>query len=557
MLLCGLFAPQRAVAQSSKHLTLYTNALKRYLIYGDTLVAKRLVNQALESDSTYMPAQYLLSRLEKDPQRAWQAAEKAAAADTTNHHLLMQVGELSLRAQQYERTKQVLTKLIKDSHNQDHFRLLALLHNMSKNRSQAHAVLDSAEVRFGKQSYFNRLRQQIYLDEGEFEKALNSAMEGVKQAPYEPENHIALAGVYAAAGVDSLADKSFNEALVIDKQDPSLWFEYARYLDSRGRHNDLMMVWRSVMDLDRVPLDAKISIVESLTSKRDFYRKHFLLIEPIINRLYQLYPDNKVVEEQYITHLIAANRIEEALQMLKSKFAGQQPTPEQLGKVIDIETYLDRRDSVEYYVDRGIELYPDQENFWFHKIWLQSRRGDDQNAITTIKSALKQLPDPKIQSSLWGSLGDTYYTLEENKRSEKCYKKAISIDPENAVALNNYAYHLSVEGKMLDLALEMSQKANKLLPNNATHLDTLAWIYYKRGEFEKAKQVMQQAMSFDTNKSAELALHYGDILEALGSTFMAQTYWRMALERGASAEIIERRIEAQKERINSQKSGQQ
>ena len=66
---------------------------------------------------------------------------------------------------------------------------------------------------------------------------------------------------------------------------------------------------------------------------------------------------------------------------------------------------------------------------------------------------------------------------------------------------------------------------------------------------------MQQAMSFDKQGSAELALHYGDILDALGSTFMAQTYWRKALERGPDAKIIEQRVEAQQQRLNSEKGG--
>ena len=67
---------------------------------------------------------------------------------------------------------------------------------------------------------------------------------------------------------------------------------------------------------------------------------------------------------------------------------------------------------------------------------------------------------------------------------------------------------------------------------------------------------MQQAMSFDKEKSSELALHYGDILDALGSTFMAQTYWRKALERGAAAEVIEQRLEAQQLRLKEEKGGQ-
>ena len=53
---------------------------------------------------------------------------------------------------------------------------------------------------------------------------------------------------------------------------------------------------------------------------------------------------------------------------------------------------------------------------------------------------------------------------------------------------------------------------------------------------------MQQALSLDRQQSPELALHYGDILHALGEEFMAKTYWRKALERGGDKEEIERRF---------------
>jgi hypothetical protein len=53
---------------------------------------------------------------------------------------------------------------------------------------------------------------------------------------------------------------------------------------------------------------------------------------------------------------------------------------------------------------------------------------------------------------------------------------------------------------------------------------------------------MQQAISLDRSKSPEYSLHYGDILYALGEEFMAKTYWRKALERGADKEEIEKRF---------------
>ena len=85
------------------------------------------------------------------------------------------------------------------------------------------------------------------------------------------------------------------------------------------------------------------------------------------------------------------------------------------------------------------------------------------------------------------------------------------------------------------LSLALSEK-------NATYLDTMAWVLYKLGRYDEAKRYMQQALSLDRQRSADLALHYGDILHALGEEFMAKTYWRKALERGADKEEIERRF---------------
>lgn len=552
--LCGIFMPQSTVARTSKPLKLYTDAVKRLTIYGDTVSAVRLTNEALKADSNYMPASYLLARIESNPEVAWRAAERAVRADSTNHHLLQEAAERSLRAKKYSRAMHYLQTLVKRGDDPDHFRLLAILYMMTKESDKAIAVLDSAEVRLGKIEFFSRMRQQIYLESGDNEKALKSAVELVNEAPYDPANQISLADVYAAMGADSLADVTYNTAINLDKTNSDSWFSYASFLDRRKRHTEMLLVWRNIIDLQSVPLSSKIAIVESVTSKRDFYRKNFLLIEPIITRLYQLHPENSSVTDLYISHLIAGNRVDEALLLLKGRLDTIKPDEQELGRIISIEQHLGRLDSVAVYADLGIHHYPTTEDFWNLKAWLQMRKNDNRGAIETLRAALEYAKDSKAKSSLWGNIGDQYHELGETKKSYSAYYKALSFNPQNAMVLNNFAYHLSVTGKSLKQALQMAQKATTLSPNNATYLDTLAWVYYKLERYDEAKKVMQQAMSFDTDNSAELALHYGDILDALGSTFLAQTYWRKALERGADAEKIESRIEAQKARIAAQKA---
>ena len=105
------------------------------------------------------------------------------------------------------------------------------------------------------------------------------------------------------------------------------------------------------------------------------------------------------------------------------------------------------------------------------------------------------------------------------------------------------SYFLSLEGRDLNRALEMSGRAVELTDNNPTYLDTHAWVLFKLGRLDEAKRYLQQAVAFDGRKSPELLIHYGDVLAALGEKFMAETYWKKALENGYDPKEVELRIQ--------------
>ena len=128
----------------------------------------------------------------------------------------------------------------------------------------------------------------------------------------------------------------------------------------------------------------------------------------------------------------------------------------------------------------------------------------------------------------------------------KLFKKALQEYRYNATALNNWAYELCEMGEDLELALEMSSQACEEEPSVPTYLDTKAWILFKMGDIQEAKKIMRQAISLDDSGDSTFLLHYGDILAAEGDVFMAEIYYKRALEAGEEGEIIEQRIEALK-----------
>ena len=86
----------------------------------------------------------------------------------------------------------------------------------------------------------------------------------------------------------------------------------------------------------------------------------------------------------------------------------------------------------------------------------------------------------------------------------KAYDEALKYNDKNVVVLNNYSYFLSLEKKDLKKAERMSAQCIKLEPDNATYLDTYAWIFFVQGNYTLAKIYIESALEKDKTKSAEL-----------------------------------------------------
>lgn len=68
-------------------------------------------------------------------------------------------------------------------------------------------------------------------------------------------------------------------------------------------------------------------------------------------------------------------------------------------------------------------------------------------------------------------------------------------------------------------------------------------MLYGLGRLDEAKRYLRTALSLDRTGNPELRLHYGDILASLGENYMAEVYWRRALEGGYDdPQAVERRI---------------
>lgn len=132
--------------------------------------------------------------------------------------------------------------------------------------------------------------------------------------------------------------------------------------------------------------------------------------------------------------------------------------------------------------------------------------------------------------------------MKQMDQTYKAYDEALKYNDNNIVVLNNYAYFLSLDKKDLKKAERMSAQCIKLEPDNATYLDTYAWIFFVQGNYTLAKIYIESALEKDTTKSSELVDHYGDILYMIGDKDKAVEQWKKAREMGKESEILDRKI---------------
>lgn len=127
----------------------------------------------------------------------------------------------------------------------------------------------------------------------------------------------------------------------------------------------------------------------------------------------------------------------------------------------------------------------------------------------------------------WSIIGDLKHSQGFSKTAYQAYENALAVDPNYAPVLNNYAYFLCLEGKKLRKAEKMSAITIRDNPDNATYLDTYAWILHLLKRDAEAKPYLKHAMIFGGRDSKDVLQHYADILRALGDE-LADYYQSLA-----------------------------
>ena len=236
-------------------------------------------------------------------------------------------------------------------------------------------------------------------------------------------------------------------------------------------------------------------------------------IRPVLLRILDIEPDHIPARSQLLAYAAQRNDVEEMVQLCSE---GIDYNPEVL----------------EYYYYKGIGLC-----YYLNRT---------EEALEVFRQATRQINEgsnTEMVTDIYTTMGDLLQKQGEVTEACTCYDTALTYQPENILVLNNYAYLLAEEGDDLEKAEEMSRRTIEAEPDNATYLDTYAWILYKLQRYEEALDYMTRAIEAEPEPSDVLYEHAGDICHSLGHKTQALDYWQQAFELQRRDETIDKALE--------------
>jgi tetratricopeptide (TPR) repeat protein len=170
----------------------------------------------------------------------------------------------------------------------------------------------------------------------------------------------------------------------------------------------------------------------------------------------------------------------------------------------------------------AIEMEPENDQIYHSLALAYMSNRENIRAVESMKKALTLNPK---KDSYYFELGALMEKAGDLKGAIENMRQAIEINPLHSNAHNFLGYIYALEGRDFDRALGHLKKALTIQPRNGYFLDSLGWIYFKKGDSEKALAQIKKALIY-TDPDPVLYDHLGDILFSLKNYNEATGAWK-------------------------------
>lgn len=531
--------------QLSKVTILLLDAEKAKLIE-DFPAAVAKYNEILDVDKKNDNAYYQLAALHFATNKLNDAefeAEQAIKINAENKWYWELLAKIQMKSENTKAAIKTYESLIqKYPLDADNYFDLAYLYLQSNQPQNAIKTYDQFEKNFGVEESVILQKERIYLKLNQFDKAVGEVQKLVDAYPDDVQYLGMMAELYALNGKKEKAVVYYEKILKIEPENAQALLAVADMDAAKGDTTARLESMRKIFANPNLNIDAKVRMLYPYIQYYDLRKDKITEAQDLANILATTHPDESKAfaikgDVYYIDKKdsLALPAYLKAIELRKDVFPVWQ-------QVLSIYSSKSAWTELKNVSTEALEYFPNQAIIYFFKGNAENQLKDYEKALKSYAKGEKMSGENNfLRAQFFANMGDIYQTLKNHEASDSAYENALKYNPDNAYALNNYSYYLSLRKQNLIKAKQMSAYSNKLDPDNGSFEDTYAWILFELGEYKEAKIWQEKALKSDKT-NATLLEHYGDILIKLGDEDSAIEQWKKAREAGSDSKVIDQKI---------------
>ena len=432
-----------------------------------------------------------------------------------------------------------------NEHNPNRLELqvrLAEAYSRSGDFVQSNITLDSIATLFGKSIQITSNKIENYMAMNDSVGALREMRSMLATAQQNDSYNLAMSGLFQHYGMTDSALYYLDRAQEYAPDNGLIYLTRAEYCNQAGDSAGYEQQIYNALTAEQLDVDTKLGVLLSYIRERLSQEDTTQRINKLFTVLIQQHPHEAKIHQLYSEYLYARKDYKGAIEQLGYSLDVNPTDADGWRNMVILNMIDDNYADAIKASEKALEYNPDNLELYRYVAGCYHQMKSYSKAISTYMKILEltDSTDVEQRSDIFTGMGDTYSELGDSAKAIECYERALELNPLNSNALNNYAYYLAQRAQDLDRAERMAALAVKDEPENANYIDTYAWVFFAKKDYNMALLYIKSAVEKDEDE--HLFEHYGDILWFIGEKEQAVEQWTKALEKDPDNELLQRKV---------------
>lgn len=470
---------------------------------------KRLALDPKNGTACYELSRIFLEKIAVDSALFY--AKKAVEADPNNDWFWRQMADVYEMRQDAKGLTQSWEHIVAlNPENLDYYYELSNAYIKANDVAGAIEVLNRVEKKVGVTEVVSLQKQKLWEALGDDKKALHEVEVLADAMPQEMKYNAIMAECYMKRKDYPNAKRYYDNIALHHPDDEYIHISLAGYYKQVGEPQKAIEELGKGFANDALDCKTKVQVLFSFFSSEEFYKTYAPATFHLFDTVVAHCPDSDDYALYYGDVLMRQDKFAEAIPWLRRYIAVDSGLYEAWEALLICENALRPEEQEQLLRDahRAAELFPLHSLPLFLQGSIAVEEKDYQKALEYFERCESLgFNNGYLEEETISLLAECHYRLGNREKAWRYFDNYLAKHPDDIHMLNNYAYYLAECNIDLEKAEAMSRRTIEAEPENATFLDTYAWILHQMGRDKEALPYMVKAIKNDKEPSETLIEH--------------------------------------------------